>query len=200
MPDHPRLAIMADATCKCCHFATAGRAQPMDKIPPWSCSRLGTVARNVLEMYKSGKLKSEAQQRYACAAALEGTDEASCSSNLTCSRASASARGAVDFSGVAAVACAHGTLLANCMVAMPTPEQWPFHFATVKEAVLRRSDINDLYIDVGCRIKNALLAELLEAKLADGRALLHPDVAAKASSDVVLCTAGWWGTCLAGVG
>ena len=147
---------MADATVKAAHFAAAGRSQ--HDIPPWSMTFLGQLARLVLEKFKTGELTSAAQQQYDCAAA-EG-DADCCSSNLTCSRASASARGVVDFSGISGVTCTHGFPLLNCVVAMPSPEQWAFHIAALAEALTRRPDIRHIYIDIACRMRPALLAEL----------------------------------------
>ena len=151
-----RLAVMLDACLKPCHFAMAGRSQP-------HCPRvytfLAAVARGVISDFESGKLNSEAQQRWAehCAAS-----EASgaCSSNLTCSRPSASARGVVDVSGLAGVFCNHCVAGRDAMLAMRTPEQWEYHIRTFTSVLLRRPDIADAYIDIGCRLKASLLAAL----------------------------------------
>jgi hypothetical protein len=147
------VAIMADACNKAAHFSSAGRAQR--DVLPWSSTYLGEVARDVLGKFRSGELTSEAQLRYECAAA-----EDSCSSNLTCSRASASARGLVDFSGVSGVACSHAIPLLNCFVAMPAPEQWAFHIAALTEALVRRPGICHVYIDIACRLRDTFLAAL----------------------------------------
>ncbi|KAL4431229.1 hypothetical protein ABPG75_006485 [Micractinium tetrahymenae] len=157
------VAIMADATARAIHFSSAGRQQR--DIEPWSAAFLGEVARRVLVRFRSGELTSEAQQRYECAAADSGGDD-SCSSSLTCSRASASARGMPDFAGLSGLCCTHCIPLRNCFVAMPAPEQWAFHIAAVAEALSRRPDIRQLYIDIACRIRAALLAEL--QKLTEG--------------------------------
>ncbi|KAL4422980.1 hypothetical protein ABPG75_009177, partial [Micractinium tetrahymenae] len=157
------VAIMADATAKPIHFSSAGRQQR--DIEPWSAAFLGEVARRVLVRFHSGELTSEAQQRYECAAADSGGDD-SCSSSLTCSRASASARGMLDFAGLSGLCCTHCIPLRNCFVAMPAPEQWAFHIAAVAEALSPRPDIRQLYIDIACRIRAALLAEL--QKLTEG--------------------------------
>jgi hypothetical protein len=157
LPDY-NIAITADATVKAAHFSSAGRSQR--DIQPLSDMFLGQVARLVLEKFRTGELTSAAQQQYDCATA-EGEDGAdSCSSNLTCSRASASARGVVDFCGISGVTCAHSFPLLGCYVAMPAPEQFPYHIAAIAEALTRRPDIRHVYIDIACRILAALLAEL----------------------------------------
>ncbi|EFN53324.1 hypothetical protein CHLNCDRAFT_58610 [Chlorella variabilis] len=151
-----RLAVMLDACLKPCHFAMAGRSQPHC---PSIYTFLAAVARGVISDFESGKLNSEAQQRWAehCAAS-----EASgaCSSNLTCSRPSASARGVVDVSGLAGVFCNHCVAGRDAMLAMRTPEQWEYHIRTFTSVLLRRPDIADAYIDIGCRLKTSLLAAL----------------------------------------
>lgn len=157
LPDYI-ISIMVDATVKAAHFTSAGRSQR--DIQPCSATFLGAVARMVLEKFRTGELTSAAQQQYDCAAAEDGPGADSCSSNLTCSRASASARGVVDFSGISGVTCAHSFPLLNCYVAMPAPEQWAFHIAAIAEALTRRPDIQNIYIDIACRIREALLAEL----------------------------------------
>lgn len=177
---------MCDGCCKCAHFASAGRSQGMADNPPRTCSHLGPGAHKVLRQYRDGELTSAAQQRYACAAADgsgSGDDEASppvsCSSNLTCSRASASARGTVDFAGCACVACAHGIVLHDGVVGMPTPEQHAFHFAGMTAALLRRPDIVDFYVDIACRLEEGLRVHLHNAKMDDGRPLLRPETIEK---------------------
>ena len=158
------VAIMADACAKAVHFTSAGRMQR--NILPWSAIFLAEVSRRVLELFRSGELSSSAQQEYQCAAAAADCGAAtvsdSCSSNLTCSRASASTRGVVDFSGINGVTCTHCFPLLNCFVAMPAPEQWAFHIAALEEAMMRRPDIRHIYIDIACRLRPALLAKLGE--------------------------------------
>jgi len=181
------IAIMVDATVKAAHFTSAGRSQR--DIQPWSDTFLGQVARLVLEKFRTGELTSAAQQLYDCAAAEGGGGTDSCSSNLTCSRASASARGVVDFSGISGVTCAHSFPLLNCFVAMPAPEQWAFHIAAIAEALTRRPDIRHVYIDIACRMRQALLAEL--QKLVQGTpSRLLPSTVEKVSADAGLHAVG----------
>lgn len=162
LPTDYKLAVMADANTKSAHFSSAGRSQK--EIAPRSSSYLGSVAEEVQQQFEEGKLTSSAQLHYACAIAQVGdaANDSSCSSHLNCSRASASARGVVDWSGIAAVVCAHGIPLLNCAVAMPTPEQWAFHLANLIEACVQRPDIQHIYIDIACRLKESLLAALRE--------------------------------------
>lgn len=150
------IAIMADACTKAAHFASAGRSQI--GIAPWSMAFLAEVARRVIERFRAGELTSAAQQQYECAAAEGSVD--GCNSNLTCSRASASARGMVDYSGISGVTCTHCFPLLGCFVAMPAPEQWAFHIAALIEALIRLPSIRHVYIDIACRMRDALLAEL----------------------------------------
>lgn len=93
-------AVMLDATTKACHFTNAGRSQKL--LAPKSSTYLGAVAHQAVADFESGVLKSEAQQKWAehCAASTAG---GSCSSQLTCSRPSASVRGVVDVAGLAGV-------------------------------------------------------------------------------------------------
>ena len=147
------IMVAADASVKPCHYSSAGRAQ--SQVAPCSHTFLGSVSEEVQARFKAGELTSEAQQQYACAAADAGVE--GCSSNLTCSRASASARGVVDIAGCTAVVCAHCFPLLNCVVAMPAPEQWAFHISGLTEALTRRPDIRHICIDIGCRIGSALL-------------------------------------------
>lgn len=184
---------MADGCCKCAHFASSGRAQPLDAIPPLSSSHLGSTAHGVLERFRRQELSSEAQQRYACATGAEGDDSpsdgASCSSALTCSRASASARGVVDFAGVSAASCAHQVVLRDSVVAMPTPEQHAFHIAAAIAVVLARPEIRDYYIDIGCRIFIKLLAALQDARLR--RAIRPEELAEVKPGGVGVGRANW---------
>ena len=168
VPDHPRVAVMADGSAKPAKYSYTSTVQNLEGFPPWSGSYLGCTAHGVLHRFSTGDLASEAQQRYACRAAGDDGDDAggdsavACSSNLTCSRASASARGVVDIAGVAGVVCAHGVPLLNCFVPMPTPEQHAYHVANLVEAVQRRPDIRDIYIDIGCRVNGTLRAAFEE--------------------------------------
>mgnify|MGYP001810903581 FL=1 len=149
-----RMSIMMDASTKPCRFATAGAAQPH---PPRTSTHLSSVAHDVVKDFEAGILTSDAQQRYAeqCAAEQAGTV---CSSNLTCSRPSASARGVVDVSGLAGAFCSHCTAGRDAMVAMRTPEQHAYHERTFASVLLRRPDLRDAYIDIGCRLKPLLMA------------------------------------------
>lgn len=176
VPNHPRLAVMADACCKAAHFKSSGRAQPLDSVPPLTSSHLGSTAFDVLDRYSAGTLVSEAQQRYACAAAEGGEDDGSgsCSSALTCSRASAAARGVVDFAGISAISCAHETVLRNSVVAMPTPEQHAFHIAAALAVLQPRPDVRDYYADICCRMWKQLLQRLRDATDQNGSPLVHP--------------------------
>lgn len=123
VPKH-RMSVMADGCSKCYHYANAGRMQLGDVAT--STSFFGEVARKVQDDFADGTVTSAAQQKYAqhCAT-VAGDDDSSysCSSNLSCSRASASARGVVDIAGTAGVSCAHGQPGRGLFVAMPTPEQ-----------------------------------------------------------------------------
>lgn len=159
LPSYP-LAIMMDASTKGCHFATAGRAQLHD---PKTSTHLADVARKVLKDFASGVLSSEAKERWEkeCAAAA-AAGSGGCSSNLTCSRASASARGVVDVSGVAGVFCAHGQPALDGQLAMRTPEQWAYHIRLAVSVLTRRKDIRHLYIDIGCRLAPSLRSALQE--------------------------------------
>ena len=92
----------------------------------------------------------------------DGNDDGplSCTSNLSCSRASASARGVVHIAGIAGVVCAHSMPGRGLFLAMPTPEQHTYHIRNFTEAALRRSDIKDMYIDYACRIEGSLRASM----------------------------------------
>lgn len=152
---------MADACTKCCHYSSAGRKQTGDA--PSTDYFLGEVAHQVQRDYAAGTVTSAAQQQWAqhCAtAAAAGGDGLgnSCSSNLSCSRASASARGVVDQAGTAGVSCAHGFPGRGLFVAMPTPEQHTYYFRTLVELLIRRPDLQDIYLDIGCRVKPGLMA------------------------------------------
>lgn len=159
LPFYP-LAIMMDASNKPCHYASAGRSQLHD---PKTLTHLAEVALKVIEDYGAGVLTSEAKERWekACAAAA-AAGSGGCSSNLTCSRASASARGVVDVSGVAGVFCAHGQPALDGQIAMRTPEQWAYHIRLAISVLTRRKDTRHLYIDIGCRLAPSLLAALQE--------------------------------------
>lgn len=179
MPKH-RMSVMADGCSKCYHYANAGRMQLGDVAT--STPFFGEVARKVQDDFADGTVTSAAQQKYAqhCAT-VAGDDDSSysCSSNLSCSRASASARGVVDIAGTAGVACAHGQPGRGLFVAMPTPEQHTYHIRTLLEALKRRPDIQDIYIDIGCRLKGALM-EAVRLLVAGGK--LEASVLERASA------------------
>jgi hypothetical protein len=160
LPEYP-LAIMMDASTKGNHFAFAGRAQQHQGK---SGTYMGEVARQVLVDYEEGTLTSEAKERWEkeCAAAATAADAGGCSSNLSCSRASASARGVVDVPGVAGVFCTHGQPALDGQLAMRTPEQWAYHIRLALSVLARRKDIKHLYIDIGCRLAPSLVAALQE--------------------------------------
>jgi len=175
------MSVMADGCYKCYHYANAGRMQLGDVAT--STSFFGEVARKVQDDFADGTVTSAAQQKYAqhCATVAAGDDDSSysCSSNLSCSRASASARGVVDIAGTAGVSCAHGQPGRGLFVAMPTPEQHTYHIRTLLEALKRRPDIRDIYIDIGCRLKGALM-EAVRLLVAGGK--LEASVLERASA------------------
>ena len=160
------MAVMGDACVKPIRYANVGLARQSDTAK--STAFLGAGASKVMEDYASGDLTSEAQLQYAaghCSAAGaddDGNDDGplSCTSNLSCSRASASARGVVHIAGIAGVVCAHSMPGRGLFLAMPTPEQHTYHIRNFTEAALRRSDIKDMYIDYACRIEGSLRASM----------------------------------------
>lgn len=176
------MAVMADASTKCCRFASAGRAQR--SALPTTSGFLGMTACQVQQGWGSGKYKSQAQARWAqhCDTVGDDDEDAVCSSNLSCSRVSASARGAVDVAGLAGVVCAHGQPGRGCFVAMPAPEQHSFHIATLCYLMTMRPDVNHIYIDIGCRIWLALRAALGALVTAND---LHPSVVEQVSVPLV---------------
>jgi hypothetical protein len=175
LPEH-RMAVMADATTKACRFASAGEVQK--DAEPRTDSFFGATTQQVQREYASGQITSKAQQRWkehceAADAAAADEGPSSCSANLSCSRASASARGLVDIAGAAGVVCAHAVPGLGCFTIMPTPEQHYFHLLNILHALKRRPDIKDIYIDVACRLL-PVAAAMMRDEVEGGR--LNPDV------------------------
>ena len=112
-----------------------------------------------MEDVKDGVLTSKAQERWAEQRADAATG-AVCSSNLTCSRPSASTTGVKDIPGVAAVFCPHGFAAQDGVLAMCTPEQHEYHIRTLASVIHRRPDVQNIYIDVACRLIKSLMAAL----------------------------------------
>lgn len=174
VPPFP-MSIMMDASTKPCRFTAAGAAQPRASHPPRTSSHLSSVAHQVFDDFSDGTLSSDAQQRYAEHCAAEQTG-AVCSSNLTCSRPSASAPGMVDVAGLCGICCSHCTPGRDAMVAMLTPEQHAYHVRTFTSVIRRRPDVVHVYIDIACRLKPALM-EVVRERVEAGN--LHPDVLKK---------------------
>ncbi len=105
-------------------------------------------------------LTSKAQERWAAEQHADATAGGVCSSNLTCSRPSASTIGVLDVPGIAGVFCPHGFAALDGMLAMGTPEQHEFHNRTFTSVAYRRLDIRNVYIDIACRYKGRLMRAL----------------------------------------
>lgn len=126
VPDHPCMAVMADASTKPCHFSSAGKAQ--QEAMPTTSNFFGELSSTVQADFDEGKISSAAQQRHAGGEGYHvGT---ACSSVLTCSRSSAAPRGKLDVYGAAGFNCAHAQPLRGTYMAMPTPEQHVFYEAS----------------------------------------------------------------------
>jgi hypothetical protein len=200
VPEH-RMAIMADASTKPCHFKAAGRAQT--SIMPTTSTFLGDLASQVQTDYDTGVLTSAAQQRRELELQEEQEGEgraggAACTSVLSCSRSIAAPRGQVDITGIAGVTCAHAQPARGAFLNMPTPEQHEFHRKNISHVITERPDTSDVYIDVGCRMWRSQMEQL--AQLA-ASGVLPQSTLEKASwrRGVGGCCCGWVGG-WAGVG
>ena len=114
------MAVMADASTKSCHYAPAGRSQ--QGAVATTFSYFAELSRQVLEDHAVGRMTSPAQQAWTqhCATTSGEDGDATCTSNLSCSRVRTNVRGITDSSGTAGLVCAHGMPGRSCFVLMPT--------------------------------------------------------------------------------
>ena len=187
MPPPPSflLAVCLDGNSKFMRFAV-GEAQSEER--PKVLTFMAKTGLVVMEDHQSGLLSSAAQQAWLLS---EGGKPCggSCASTLTANRPTAAQQGLLALYGVAGLFCPHGMLGRDCIVPMPTPEQHAFHLRNLLSFISRRPDLRDIYLDIACRIKKSMQAQL-QAEVAAGN--LPADVLEVGGVNEVLGV-GWLG-------
>ncbi|KAJ9512251.1 hypothetical protein QJQ45_012812 [Haematococcus lacustris] len=158
-----KLCLCGDAVTKLSNYSGVGQAttaiQPhlnshLDSKPPPLPNHSGGLEYDVQHRFKAGTL-SLPHLLGTAASGPDDTEQADCSSSLSCSRPEVSNKsGPVSIFGLVGFCCCHGVPALGLFCNMPTPEQFAFYLLALTVIMAGGSCKNiDFFIDFGCRLK-----------------------------------------------
>ncbi|KAL6763391.1 hypothetical protein V8C86DRAFT_292299 [Haematococcus lacustris] len=158
-----KLCLCGDAVTKLSSYSGVGQAttaiQPhlnshLDCKPPPLPNHSGGLEYDVQHRFKAGTL-SLPHLLGTAASGPDDTEQADCSSSLSCSRPEVSNKsGPVSIFGLVGFCCCHGVPALGLFCNMPTPEQFAFYLLALTVIMAGGSCKNiDFFIDFGCRLK-----------------------------------------------
>ncbi|PNH11695.1 hypothetical protein TSOC_001461, partial [Tetrabaena socialis] len=147
-----RPAVSCDAVTKLGHYSSCGLASSHHK--PQISRYFGPVDARVESAHAAGRLNLRSALKETESDPWD-SDPCACQSSLHCARPDASsASGPCDIHGVCGAVCMHTIPLHGLFCDMRTPEQFAYYLFMLDHLVQQRPDVQDVYIDFGCRIRS----------------------------------------------
>ncbi|GIL61146.1 hypothetical protein Vafri_15552 [Volvox africanus] len=151
-----RLSVSMDAVTKLSHYTSCDQAS--SHLQPHITKFFGPVDKKVESLHAAGclNLRHTLNGHNGLEASSKTAEEVlACRSSLHCVRSDASALGSiVDIHGVCGAVCMHTVPLRGLFCDLRTSEQFSYYLHMLEYLIRQRHDLQDVYIDFGCRIRS----------------------------------------------